>query len=198
MVLGGHAVSCGSASRAPSSDYAPGDGRLCVCAYRGALQRRVYQPAGGSRRLIEAAGASGGERVWCFPMDADFDTDLESRSPISCNVRPTARQGPHPGGAIPEPVRAQGHRLAAPRSSRPARRTAGSPTSPRRSPDSACATPSIWCAAGGRRRHRALRRRANEHLDAATPRRLARAPARRHRTRRRREIHRGAIRPEPS
>jgi leucyl aminopeptidase len=31
-----------------------------------------------SRELIEAAGRSSGERVWCFPMDADFDTDLDS------------------------------------------------------------------------------------------------------------------------
>jgi leucyl aminopeptidase len=31
-----------------------------------------------SRALIEAAGSESGERVWCFPMDADYDTDLES------------------------------------------------------------------------------------------------------------------------
>ena len=30
------------------------------------------------RALIESAGMSSGERVWCFPMDGDFDTDLES------------------------------------------------------------------------------------------------------------------------
>jgi leucyl aminopeptidase len=28
--------------------------------------------------MIESAGMSSGERVWCFPMDADFDSDLES------------------------------------------------------------------------------------------------------------------------
>ncbi len=28
--------------------------------------------------MIEAAGRSSGERVWCFPMDADYDTDLDS------------------------------------------------------------------------------------------------------------------------
>jgi leucyl aminopeptidase len=28
--------------------------------------------------LIESAGVSSGERVWCFPMDSDYDTELES------------------------------------------------------------------------------------------------------------------------
>src|ERR1022692_5177921 len=28
--------------------------------------------------MIEAAGVASGERVWCFPMDADFDTDIDS------------------------------------------------------------------------------------------------------------------------
>jgi leucyl aminopeptidase len=50
--------------------------RLRVCADR-TLQRRVHQPAR-ARDLIESAGSSSGERVWCFPMDADFDTDMES------------------------------------------------------------------------------------------------------------------------
>ncbi len=49
----------------------------CVYAlterYSGAFSNRP-----GARELIEAAGASSGERVWCFPMDSDFDTDLES------------------------------------------------------------------------------------------------------------------------
>jgi leucyl aminopeptidase len=27
---------------------------------------------------VQAAGRASGERVWCFPMDADFDRDLES------------------------------------------------------------------------------------------------------------------------
>ena len=57
-------------------DYATLTG-ACVHAlterYSGAFTNR---PA--SRELIEAAGAGSGERVWCFPMDADYDTDLES------------------------------------------------------------------------------------------------------------------------
>jgi len=57
-------------------DYATLTG-ACVYAlterYSGAFTNR---PA--SRDLIEAAGASSGERVWCFPMDSDYDTDLES------------------------------------------------------------------------------------------------------------------------
>src|SRR4029453_16074043 len=28
--------------------------------------------------LLQQVGRQSGERVWCFPMDADFDTDLES------------------------------------------------------------------------------------------------------------------------
>ncbi len=42
--------------------------------YSGAFTNR---PA--TREVIEAAGAASGERVWCFPMDADFDTDLDSQ-----------------------------------------------------------------------------------------------------------------------
>ncbi len=57
-------------------DYATLTG-ACVHAlterYSGAFTNR---PA--ARELIEAAGAGSGERVWCFPMDADYDTDLES------------------------------------------------------------------------------------------------------------------------
>lgn len=30
------------------------------------------------RDRLEAAGSASGERVWCFPMDEDYDTDLES------------------------------------------------------------------------------------------------------------------------
>ncbi|HKE44505.1 MAG TPA: leucyl aminopeptidase family protein [Steroidobacteraceae bacterium] len=30
------------------------------------------------REVLERAGSASGERVWCFPMDADFDADLES------------------------------------------------------------------------------------------------------------------------
>jgi len=57
-------------------DYATLTG-ACVYAlterYSGAFTNRPE-----ARDLLEAAGASSGERVWCFPMDADFDTDLES------------------------------------------------------------------------------------------------------------------------
>lgn len=57
-------------------DYATLTG-ACVTAlterYSGAFTNRLE-----SRDLIEAAGTASGERVWCFPMDEDFDTDLES------------------------------------------------------------------------------------------------------------------------
>jgi leucyl aminopeptidase len=57
-------------------DYATLTG-ACVYAlterYSGAFTNR---PA--ARDLIEAAGTRSGERVWCFPMDADYDSDLES------------------------------------------------------------------------------------------------------------------------
>jgi len=57
-------------------DYATLTG-ACVYAlterYSGAFTNRPE-----ARDLIEAAGAGSGERVWCFPMDKDFDTDLES------------------------------------------------------------------------------------------------------------------------
>jgi leucyl aminopeptidase len=57
-------------------DYATLTG-ACVYAlterYSGAFTNR---PA--TRAAIEAAGTSSGERVWCFPMDADFDTDIDS------------------------------------------------------------------------------------------------------------------------
>ena len=51
--------------------------RLRQRAHR-TLQRRVHQPRGCSRRRCEAAGRASGERVWCFPMDEDFDAELES------------------------------------------------------------------------------------------------------------------------
>ncbi|MGO9933557.1 MAG: M17 family metallopeptidase [Steroidobacteraceae bacterium] len=57
-------------------DYATLTG-ACVHAlterYSGAFTNRL-----GARDLIEAAGIRSGERVWCFPMDSDYDTDLES------------------------------------------------------------------------------------------------------------------------
>jgi leucyl aminopeptidase len=57
-------------------DYATLTG-ACVYAlterYSGAFTNRPE-----SRGLIESAGVESGERVWCFPMDKDFDTDIES------------------------------------------------------------------------------------------------------------------------
>ena len=57
-------------------DYATLTG-ACVYAlterYSGAFSNRPK-----TRALIEAAGVSSGERVWCFPMDDDYETDLES------------------------------------------------------------------------------------------------------------------------
>jgi len=67
-----------AAASAPRAiiDYATLTG-ACVHAlterYSGAFTNRMQ-----TRDLIEAAGAASGERVWCFPMDADFDSDLES------------------------------------------------------------------------------------------------------------------------
>jgi leucyl aminopeptidase len=57
-------------------DYATLTG-ACVYAlterYSGAFTNRLE-----TRQAIEAAGANSGERVWCFPMDEDFESDLES------------------------------------------------------------------------------------------------------------------------
>ena len=57
-------------------DYATLTG-ACVYAlterYSGAFTNRPE-----ARDLIEAAGTRSGERVWCFPMDSDYDSDLES------------------------------------------------------------------------------------------------------------------------
>jgi leucyl aminopeptidase len=67
-----------AAARKPRAiiDYATLTG-ACVYAlterYSGAFTNRPE-----ARGLIEAAGISSGERVWCFPMDTDFDSDLES------------------------------------------------------------------------------------------------------------------------
>jgi leucyl aminopeptidase len=67
-----------AATRKPGAiiDYATLTG-ACVYAlterYSGAFTNRPD-----ARDVIEAAGAASGERVWCFPMDEDFDTDLES------------------------------------------------------------------------------------------------------------------------
>jgi leucyl aminopeptidase len=67
-----------AASKKPRAiiDYATLTG-ACVYAlterYSGAFTNRPE-----ARGRIEAAGTSSGERVWCFPMDTDFDSDLES------------------------------------------------------------------------------------------------------------------------
>jgi leucyl aminopeptidase len=67
-----------AAARKPRAiiDYATLTG-ACVHAlterYSGAFTNRPE-----AREAIESAGTSSGERVWCFPMDADYDTDLES------------------------------------------------------------------------------------------------------------------------
>jgi leucyl aminopeptidase len=67
-----------AAARKPRAiiDYATLTG-ACVYAlterYSGAFTNRPE-----AREAIESAGNSSGERVWCFPMDADYDTDLES------------------------------------------------------------------------------------------------------------------------
>jgi hypothetical protein len=102
-----------AATRKPRAiiDYATLTG-ACVYAlterYSGAFTNRPE-----ARELIEAAGSSSGERVWCFPMDEDFDTDLESSVAdiVQCADRRQGRS--HPGGALLEPLRAQGHPLAA-------------------------------------------------------------------------------------
>jgi leucyl aminopeptidase len=57
-------------------DYATLTG-ACVYAlterYSGAFTNRLQL-----RASIEAAGSRSGERVWCFPMDSDYESDLES------------------------------------------------------------------------------------------------------------------------
>jgi leucyl aminopeptidase len=69
---------CLAAAKKPRAiiDYATLTG-ACVYAlterYSGAFTNRPE-----TRGLIESAGVSSGERVWCFPMDCDYDTDLES------------------------------------------------------------------------------------------------------------------------
>ena len=112
-----------------------------------------------ARDLIESAGSSSGERVWCFPMDTDYDTDLESTVADIMQCAADGKGDHILAARFLEPVRAQGNRLAAPRS--------GGRLAPRRprahrhakSPDSACATRSICCAVAGRRRRRSRLRR---------------------------------------
>jgi leucyl aminopeptidase len=76
MVLADTLALAARARPAALIDYATLTGS-CVYAlterYSGAFTNRPE-----TRAQIEAAGAASGERVWCFPMDKDFDTDLDS------------------------------------------------------------------------------------------------------------------------
>jgi hypothetical protein len=142
-------------------DYATLTG-ACVYAlterYSGAFTNRLEE-----RDLIEAAGRSSGERVWCFPMDADYDTDLDSSI---ADVMQCAVDG-------------KGDHILAARffwTWRPACAAAGSRTSARISRDSACAIRWNCCAGDGRRRTSA-----HDHAHPAASRRSSRAPARRRR-----------------
>lgn len=69
---------CLAAAKKPRAiiDFATLTG-ACIYAlterYSGAFTNRPE-----ARGLIESAGISSGERVWCFPMDSDYDSDLES------------------------------------------------------------------------------------------------------------------------
>ena len=132
-------------------DYATLTG-ACIYAlterYSGAFTNRPE-----ARELIESAGVSSGERVWCFPDGQGFRHGYRERRRrcLQCSRRLQGRS--HPGGALLEPLRARRRSPGCTSISRPARVTAASRTSRRRSPDSACATRSICCAADGRRRH---------------------------------------------
>jgi leucyl aminopeptidase len=70
---------CLASRKSPKAiiDYATLTG-ACVYAlterYSGAFTNRMA-----ARELIESAGSRSGERVWCFPMDTDFDTDIDSK-----------------------------------------------------------------------------------------------------------------------
>jgi leucyl aminopeptidase len=76
MVLADTLALAARARPAAIVDYATLTG-ACVYAlterYSGTFTNRMD-----ARERIEAAGAASGERVWCFPMDKDFDADLES------------------------------------------------------------------------------------------------------------------------
>jgi leucyl aminopeptidase len=76
MVLADTLALAARARPAALIDYATLTG-ACVYAlterYSGTFTNRLE-----ARERIEAAGAASGERVWCFPMDKDFDADLES------------------------------------------------------------------------------------------------------------------------
>ena len=76
MVLADTLCLAARAKPAAIIDYATLTG-ACIYAlterYSGAFTNRLE-----GRDAIEAAGAASGERVWCFPMDKDFDSDIES------------------------------------------------------------------------------------------------------------------------
>ena len=65
----------------------------------GRLRQRDYRPLRGrfheSRRRCTTGcrrvGRSSGERVWCFPMDEDFDSNSKATLPTCCSARSTAR-----------------------------------------------------------------------------------------------------------
>ena len=58
-------------------DFATLTGAAVYCADR-THERRFHEPAELASVLVEA-GRTSGERVWNFPFDADYDTDLESQ-----------------------------------------------------------------------------------------------------------------------
>ena len=111
---------------------------------------------------VQAAGRASGERVWCFPMDADFDRELESpvADVLQCAVEGEGR--PHPRCTFPEPLRAAGPARGCTSTSPPASTRAGSRTCRRSSPVSACATPRTCSAMlrSSRKRRIALERAA--------------------------------------
>ena len=166
-------------------DYATLTG-ACVYAlterYSGAFTNRPE-----ARAMIEAAGASSGERVWVFPMDKDFDTDIESAvaDVLQCSAD---SKGDHILAArflsrfVPKSIPWLHLDLAA------GTRHGG------------LAHIGTEITGFGVRYTLDLLRRGwpaliDEHPDDAPARRLARAPARRCRARLRREIHRRALRP---
>ena len=165
-------------SRSPRAQ-APGDHRLRdtdrrlrLCADRAHAAARSPTAEALVPQLM-AAGRASGERVWCFPMDEDFDTDIESSvaDVVQCAVD---GKGDHILAArFLQALRARRRSPGCTWTSLPRRAAAAWRTSAPRSPVSACATRSSCCCGRTRRRAR--------HDDAAHPpaRRLAPAPARR-------------------
>jgi hypothetical protein len=86
---GRHAGAGGAHAAAADHRLRDAHRRLRLCADR-ALQRRVHQPRAAGAALV-AAGASSGERVWNFPLDEDFDSDLESPTADIMQCASTAR-----------------------------------------------------------------------------------------------------------